>query len=88
MMNQIDRILNRRSHYRNIFNGKQSSNAVLADLKRFCRGQSSPLMVSNGVTDTFATAVAIGRQEVFNRIVQMINIDDAELLKIKEFADD
>ena len=87
-MSLIDRILRRRSHYRVVFKGK-SGEAVLADLKRFCRAMSTPLVVSaqSGCSDPMATGVAIGRQEVFQRIIQHLNLDDAQLLKLKEEAD-
>lgn len=84
---QIKNVLVRRSHYRKIFKD-ESGQAVLADLKRFCRGQSSPLMASNGQSDVMGTGVAIGRQEVFNRIIAMINISDEQLTNLKEYMNE
>jgi len=83
----LDRILRRRSHYRTAF-ASDSGRAVLADLKRFCGHATSPLVVSSlrQEADPFATAVRIGRLEVFQRIVTMLNIDDAQLMKLKEEA--
>ncbi|CAB3644075.1 Bbp19 family protein [Trinickia soli] len=87
-MGMIDRILRRRSHYRATFKG-DSARHVLADLRRFCRAGESPLVVSTirQQADPIATAVQIGRQEVFQRIVAHLHIDDAQLLKLKEEAD-
>lgn len=85
---QILNVLKRRQNYRMTFE-PQHAQATLADLKRFCRGNSSPLMVSsNGIADPLATGVAIGRQEVYNRIVTMINLNDAKLTNLEEFADE
>lgn len=79
------RLLRRRSNYRATFEsvpGKQ----VLADLKRFCG--DSPVVVSpiTRQVDTHATAIRIGRQEVFARIVQHLHIDDAQLARLQEEA--
>lgn len=83
----IQRILKRRSHYRAAFQGR-SGQIVLADLKRFCRAGTSPLVVSpmSRTTDAMATGVAIGRQEVFMRIAHHIHMSDAQLLELKEEA--
>jgi len=65
-----------------------SGKAVLADLRRFCRYGESPLVVSSirQESDQFATAVNIGRQEAFSRIAHMIHLDDAQLINLKEEA--
>ena len=89
LRDQITRILRRRSHYRATFN-TPSGAAVLADLKRFCRAGSSSVIVSqtSGMIDTHAMAVNEGRREVFLRIATHLHLDDADLLKLKEQADD
>lgn len=84
-MSIYDRILRRRSNYRATFDpvpGQQ----VLADLKRFAGYGSSPIVVSTlrQQVDPIATAVRIGRQEMFQRIIGHLNIDDADLLRLKE----
>ena len=85
----VQKILRRRSHYRRcLIDTGSSGQAVLADLRRFSRFGDSPLVVSNGQTDEFATAVAIGRQEMFSRIVHMLHLDDSQLLRIKEEPQD
>ncbi|RRJ26338.1 hypothetical protein [Pandoraea apista] len=87
-MSIFDRILRRRSYYRATFQG-DAARHVLADLRRFCRHGESPLVVSTirQQADPIATAVQIGRQEVFQRIIAHLHIDDAQLLKLKEEAE-
>lgn len=83
-MSILDRILRRRSHYRITFNGV-SGQAVLSDLRRFCRaGEPTMVLGSNGQTDIYATGMAAGRQEVFWRIAAHLHLDDSQLLKLKE----
>jgi hypothetical protein len=84
-----DKILRRRSHYRAIFQPSPSRDAVLADLRRFCRMDKVPRVTDmQGRTDIYATGIEAGRQEVFQRIVGHLNIDDAQLLQLKEQAHD
>lgn len=86
-MSLVDRILRRRSNYRAAFESVPGQQC-LADLKRFCNYGSSPLVISmtRQQVDPIATAVRIGRQEVFQRIVAQLHIDDAQLLQLKEEA--
>lgn len=86
----IDETLRRRSHYRATFKPGASTDAVLADLRRFCRFGETPIAVSAVMqqVDPIATAKNIGRAEVFSRIVHFLHIDDSQLLKMKEQADD
>ncbi|KAF7958218.1 hypothetical protein AWV80_01215 [Cupriavidus sp. UYMU48A] len=88
-MSLLDRILRRRSFYRATFN-TDAGRKVLADLRRFCRYGESPLVVSTirQQADPIATAVQIGRQEAFQRIIAHLHIDDAQLLKLKEEAEE
>lgn len=86
-----DTILRRRQAYRAVFmpGGNMDSAAVktvLSDLRRFCRGTSTPAMVSpqSGMIDPIATGIAIGRQEVFHRICQHLHLTDADLYKLVE----
>lgn len=41
----------------------------------------------SGNVDPIATGIAIGRQEVWMRIVTHLDLDDSQLLKFKEEAD-
>lgn len=78
-------LLRRRGRYREVFKST-SGLAVLADLKRFTRHGESPLVVSPAtqVTDAMATGVRIGRQEVMQRILTHLHIDDRDLQNLKE----
>lgn len=85
MKGYFEKLLRRRSYYRDCFN-TQSGRAVLADLRRFARFTESPLVVSTvrQQADPIATAVRIGRQEMFSRILHHLHVDDAQLLNMME----
>jgi hypothetical protein len=89
MIGHFERLLKRRTHYRAIFNDSPSARAVLADLRRFARFTESPLVVSTvrQQVDPFATAVKIGRQEMFQRIIHHLHVDDAQLIRMMEQED-
>ena len=89
-MRFIEKLLRRRSHYRHVFTSTGASGeAVLADLRRFCRAGEPPIVLGrDGQTDVYATGMAAGRQEVFWRIAHHLHLDDAQLLKLKETIDD
>lgn len=79
------RALRIRSYYRGTFE-TIAGQKTLADLRRFCRHGDSPLVTSavRQQVDPIATAVRIGRQEVFQRILQHIHIDDAQLMRLRD----
>jgi hypothetical protein len=84
---QIDKILRRRSHYREVFKAGASADAVLADLQRFCFGNAPTIIYgAQGSVDPLASIAAAARQEVWLRIINHLRIDDAQLLKLKEEA--
>ena len=86
-MSLLDRILGRRKHYRATFK-TMSGDAVMADLRRFCRaGEPALILDKEGRTDVYATGMLAGRQEVFWRIASHLELDDAQLLKLKETAE-
>lgn len=89
MNKYFEKLLRRRTHYRAVFDSSPSSRAVLADLRRFSRFTESPLVVSNTrqQVDPFATAVKIGRQEMFQRIIHHLHVDDAQLIRMMEQED-
>lgn len=80
---QVRFLLRRRSFYRAVFN-TPAGVQVLADLKRFARAGESPITATAAGVDPVATAVRIGRQEMFQRILTHIHIDDRDLLNLKE----
>lgn len=81
-------ILRRRVAYRSVFmpGGQMTvaSQDVLTDLRRFCRGTTTPAVVSpiTQTIDPIATGIAIGRQEVWHRICQHLHVSDADLYKL------
>lgn len=91
MIAAFRRLLNRRRAYRSTFlmdDGRPNPQAeiVLADLKRFCRAQTSTVTI-NPITksvDPMAMAMAEGRREVWNRLQSFLNISDKELSEISE----
>ena len=85
------RVFRRRQCYRRLFlNGDGDPNAsaeiVLADLKRFCRVETSTVVVSpvTKQIDPLAMAMAEGRREVWNRIQQYLQMADREIAELKE----
>lgn len=80
------RIFRLRAAYRAIFAPGPAADIVMADLRKFCRGTSTPAVVSpiTQTVDPLATGIAIGRQEVWHRICQNLHLDDADLYKFVE----
>lgn len=87
-MSLYTKLLRRRGHFRTVFES-DSGKAVLADLKRFSGYMESPAVISQlrQKVDIEATFIRIGRQEMFQRIITQLNIDDAQLLRLKEAAE-
>jgi hypothetical protein len=78
------RFWNRRNAYRTAF-GEKAGMTVLADLREFCRADSSCVVVGkDGKIDTHATVLAEGRREVWLRITETLQLTDEQLLKLKE----
>lgn len=79
------RFLNLRNAYRALVaSDKKAGRLALDDLADFCRADRSCVIVGkDGRVDTHATAVAEGRREVWLKIQQMINLTDAELLRLR-----
>ena len=91
MTRLLERILNRRRNYRMLFldaDNKpiRAAEVVLADLRLFCRAQSSAAAV-NPLTrsvDPLAMAMAEGRREVWNRIQAHLNLSDRDITHLQE----
>jgi len=73
----FERVFRRHQNYRRFFldgrgNVNPSAEIVLADLKRFCRVETSTVVLSpvTKTIDPLALAMAEGRREVWNRIQQ------------------
>ena len=85
------RLFKRRQCYRRLFldgDGKANPSAeiVLADLKRFCRAETSTAVVSpvSKAIDPLAMAMAEGRREVWNRIQSYLHMADREITQLNE----
>ena len=85
------RLFKRRQNYRRLFldgdgNVNPSAEIVLADLKRFCRVETSTVVVSpvTKTIDPLAMAMAEGRREVWNRIQQYLQMADRDIAQLKE----
>jgi hypothetical protein len=91
-MTSISYLFRRRKHaYERLFphqdNVPQGDvRIVLADLKKFARLPDAPVARSSvtGQTDALATGVMIGRQEVVNRILAFINIDEQAFFNLRD----
>jgi len=86
----LEMIGRKRQAYRAVFrpaDHRQSVavDIVMADLRNFCRGTSTPAVVgANGAIDPIATGIAIGRQEVWHRIVSNLHLTDADIYRLVE----
>lgn len=86
----LEMVSRKRQAYRMVFRPDGNRNTVaadivLADLRQFCRGTSTPAAIGgNGVIDPIATGIAIGRQEVWHRIVSNLHLTDADIYRLVE----
>lgn len=89
----FDRYWNLRTAFRAVFwkeSREEKHVALLLDeLKDFCRAETSCIVVAkDGHIDTHATAVAEGRREVYLKIMQILNLSDETLAKLKDKEND
>jgi hypothetical protein len=91
MSKLLQRVLRRRQCYRRLFldgdgGVHPTAEVVLADLKRFCRAETSTAVVSpvSKAIDPLAMAMAEGRREVWNRIQSYLHMADREITQLKE----
>ena len=87
----IERIFNRKRSYQRTFLNQDGiphpdAEIVLADLKRFCRANSTTAMVSpiSKTVDPLAMAMAEGRREVWNRLMAHLYLEDKIVMDLKE----
>lgn len=80
---------NLRASFRALVKGEaKAGHLALDDLAEFCRADRSCIVVGkDGRVDTHATAVAEGRREVYLRILQHLNLTDAQLLRLRTEED-
>lgn len=80
----ISRLWNLRTAFRRVFlgqNGKPTRDAevVLLELRRFCYGAKPTLKQGAQGLDVHASIAAAARQEVYFRVIDMLNLDDSDL---------
>lgn len=82
----VERVMRKRGAYRALFAPGPATDIVLADLRNFCRANSTPAVVSmvTQQVDPVATGIAIGRLEVWHRIASNLHLSDADLYKMME----
>ena len=87
----VQRILNRKAAYRRTFmdasgNISRDGEIVLADLRKFCRANSSTVMVSpiSKSIDPIAMGMAEGRREVWLRLMAHLHIDEKQVFNLQE----
>jgi hypothetical protein len=89
----VEMRLNRKRAYRRLFPVERGmvvgdARAILADLKKFARLPDAPIVRDgHGRVDPIASALLTGRQEVVNRILAMIHMDDRVMLNLHEDQD-
>jgi hypothetical protein len=86
--------LRRKSAYRRVFLHQdggmtRDQELVLADLRRFCKANSSTIMVSpvSRTVDPIAMAMAEGRREVWLRLSGMLHIDEKTMFNLQDVND-
>jgi hypothetical protein len=91
MIEAVRKLLNRKQAYRRVFigaDGKVGRDAeiVLADLRRFCRANSSTVVISpiSKTIDPYAMALAEGRREVWNRLMSQLYLDEKTVQQLSE----
>lgn len=87
----VARLYGLRGSFRRTFlqaNGRPTpdANEVLVELRRFCYGNRPALKAGAGGLDPYATVAAAARQEVYFRILDMLNLDDSDLVALEKRA--
>ena len=59
---------------------------VLCELRRFCYGSRPALKGGAQGIDPYATVAAAARQEVYFRVMDMLNLDDSDLAVMQRRA--
>lgn len=80
----IERLWSVRGAFRGCFlgpNGKPTENGrmALAELRRFCYGDRPTIKQGPQGLDPYASIAAAARQEVYMRVMGMLNLDDTDL---------
>lgn len=91
MLTNITRILRRKMAYRRTFFNAdgdlhRDSEIVLADLRRFCRANTSTALISpvSKAIDPIAMAMAEGRREVWNRLMAHLHVNEKTVFNLQD----
>lgn len=87
----VRRLYTLRGCFRRCFlgpDGKPTNDGAeaLAELRRFCHGARPALKTGMRGIDPYATVAAAARQEVYFRVMDMLNIDDSDLVAMTRRA--
>ncbi len=91
VLDYVRRLSTLRGAFRRTFlakDGKPTADAeiVLDELRRFCYGNRTALKAGAGGPSADATLVAAARQEVYWRVMDMLNLDDSDLAVLHKRA--
>lgn len=79
----FERLFRKRLAYRTVFNtDNQAARIVLADLAKIC--PSNPARGAGSPIDEKKVFINIGRREVLNHIMGMVNLSDDKLNKVAQ----
>lgn len=88
----IARLWNLRTAFRGTFldpagNPHPNGAAVLGELRRFCYGAKPTIKLGlDGKVDPYASIAAAARQEVYQRVLAMLNLDDTDIRDMERRA--
>jgi hypothetical protein len=92
MREQIARLWNLRGAFRRVFHGpdgKLSDDGVvvISELRRFCYGAKPTIKLGlNGQVDPYASIAAAARQEVYQRVLQILESSDEDIARMQRIA--
>lgn len=90
--NQVAKTRALRGAFKHCFNGPDGAPhadglIVLTELRRFCYGDKPTIKMSpDGRIDPYASISAAARQEVYQRIMALLNIGDQDLARMEQIA--
>lgn len=92
LQKQWGKIFRKQRAYKKIFLNEsgdlnEESKVVLADLKKFCRADSSTIM-GQGKIDPMAMAILEGRREVWLRINHYLHLQESVTINLSEVNDE
>lgn len=88
---RIAHLWNLRTAFRGALLGKDGKptadgGVVLEELRRFCYGAKPTIKQGPNGIDPYASIAAAARQEVYQRVLEILNLDDADLRAMERRA--